>query len=105
MKPLMNEILYAELRHNPSKVIRSAEKCQLRGIKVLNPISTDGSTEMNSSTLQEQMSERTHVVQQRVLVVPLVFEELVQPVGLEDALRFVGEEDGVAVERHPQLGL
>lgn len=43
MKPLMNEILYAELRHNPSKVIRSAEKCQLRGIKVLNPISTDGS--------------------------------------------------------------
>lgn len=45
------------------------------------------------------------MIQQRVLIVPLVLEELVQPVGLEDALGFVREEHGVAVERHPQLGL
>lgn len=45
------------------------------------------------------------MIQERVFVLPLVFKELVQPVGLKDALRFIGEEDGVAVERHPQLGL
>lgn len=45
------------------------------------------------------------MIQKYVFVFPLVFEELVQPMGLKDALRFIGEEDGVAVERHPQLGL
>lgn len=34
-----------------------------------------------------------------------MLEELVQPVGLEDALWFVGEEDGVSIEGHSQLGL
>ena len=45
------------------------------------------------------------MIQQCVLIVPLVFEELVQPVGLEDALGFIREEDGVAIKSHPQLGL
>lgn len=47
----------------------------------------------------------TYMIQKCVFVFPLVFEELVQPMGLKDAFRFIGEEDGVAVERHPQLGL
>lgn len=45
------------------------------------------------------------MIQQRVLVFPLVFKELVQPVSLEDALWLVREEDGVTVKGHPQLGL
>lgn len=45
------------------------------------------------------------MIQKRVLVVPLMFEELVQPVGLEDALRFIREEDGITIKCHPQLGL
>jgi len=47
----------------------------------------------------------TYVIKQRVLVFPLVLEELVEAVRLEDALRLVREEHGVSVERHPQLRL
>lgn len=46
-----------------------------------------------------------YVIQRLVLVCLLVLKELVQSVGLINALRLIREEDGVTIKRDTQLSL
>lgn len=45
------------------------------------------------------------MIEKLVLMCLLMLKELVQAVGLENALGLIGEEHGVAVEGHAQLSL